>query len=151
MANRFTIIKNSYLPVDIKLLEKNAKIPEYSKDGDAGLDLTATRMFSENNLICYGTGIALKIPFGNVGFVYPRSSLSKYDLVLCNHVGVIDSNYTGEIILKFRKTKESPNIFLVGDRIAQLMIMPYPHIKFEEVNSLPETNRGSDGFGSSGA
>lgn len=139
------------LLVEIKILDPNAKIPEYSRDGDAGLDLTATRAFFDDDLICYGTGIALKIPIGHVGLIYPRSSLSKYDLIMCNHVGVIDSNYTGEIILKFRRTKKVPFIPIIGDRVGQLIIMPYPLIEFEKVESLPETNRGASGFGSSGS
>ena len=140
-----------YLPVQIKLLDANASVPTYSRTGDAGIDLTATRVFSEGeNLICYGTSIALKIPEGYMGLLYPRSSLSKYDLMLANHVGIIDCNYTGEIIFKFKKTRETPKIFLVGDRIGQIVITPYPHVIFEEVENLPETNRGSNGFGSSG-
>lgn len=137
--------------VKIKKLHKDAIIPKYSRDGDAGLDLTAVSLYFEKDLIVYQTGIAIQIPKGYVGLLYPRSSLSKYDLVLANHVGVVDSNYIGEIILKFRKTKESANFFAVGERIAQLMIVPYPTINFVEVDQLEETNRGSNGFGSSGA
>lgn len=137
--------------VKIKKLHKDAVIPKYSRDGDAGLDLTAVSFYFDKDLIVYQTGIAIQIPKDYVGLIYPRSSLSKYDLVLANHVGVVDSNYIGEIILKFRKIKESANFFLVGERIAQLMIVPYPRINFVEVDQLDETNRGSNGFGSSGA
>ncbi len=137
--------------VKIKKLHKDAVIPKYSREGDAGLDLTAVSWCVEDDLHVYKTGIAVQIPEGYVGLVYPRSSISKYDLMLVNHVGVVDSNFIGEIILKFRKTDFCPMIYLVGDRIAQLMIVPYPTINFVEVDQLEKTNRGSNGFGSSGA
>lgn len=138
------------MKVKIKKLNEDAVIPKYSREGDAGLDLTATSRELKDGLFCYGTGIAIEIPEGHVGLLYPRSSISKTNLILSNHVGVIDSNYRGEIILKFRSSSDFPTIFLVGDRIAQLIIVPYPTIEFEEVEQLSETNRGSNGFGSSG-
>ena len=137
--------------IEIKKFHPKATIPKYSREGDAGMDLVAVEWTVENTLYVYKTGIGIKIPEGHVGLLYPRSSISKYDLSLANHVGVIDSNYVGEIILKFRKTDICPNIYLVGDRIAQLIIVPYPTINFVEVKELQETNRGSNGFGSSGA
>ena len=139
------------MKVKIKKLNENGRIPKYSREGDAGLDLTAASVEFNRGIFSYGTGIAVEIPDGHVGLIYPRSSISKYDLMLCNHVGVIDSNYRGEIILKFKSTRDFPNIFLVGDKIGQLIIVPYPKINFVEVEELSETNRGSQGFGSSGA
>jgi dUTP pyrophosphatase len=139
------------MKVKIKKLNQNSVIPKYSRDGDAGLDLTAASWEVDKGLFCYYTGIAVEIPEGHVGLIYPRSSISKVDLILSNHVGVIDSNYRGEIILKFRSTTDFPHIFVVGDRIAQLIIVPYLKIEFEEVEELSDTNRGSKGFGSSGA
>lgn len=137
--------------VKIKKLIENATIPSYSKNGDAGLDLVATSVKYEKGNFVYGTGIALEIPEGYVGLIYPRSSISKYDLMLCNHVGVIDSNYRGELLLKFKTTRDFPKIFIVGDRIAQLIIVPYPKISLIQVEELSESNRGDKGFGSSGA
>ena len=137
--------------INLKKLNEKAKVPQYSREGDAGLDLHSTSSFEESeDLICYRTGIAVEIPQGFVGLIFPRSSLSKYDLILANHVGVIDSNYRGEIIVKFKKTKILSHIFLVGDRVAQLIIMPYPSVTFNVVEELSETNRGDNGFGSSG-
>lgn len=139
------------MKIKIKKFNERAVIPSYSRNGDAGMDLVATEFYYEDGLFCYKTGIGLEIPNGYVGLVYPRSSISKYDLILSNHVGVIDSNYRGEIILKFRKTTQYPYIFINGDRIGQLIIIPRPKITFEEVEILSETNRNTNGFGSSGA
>lgn len=140
------------MKVKIKKLIEEAVIPSYSRNGDAGLDLTATSFALENDCYVYGTGIAIEIPEGYVGLIYPRSSLSKHDLMLSNHVGVIDSNYRGELILKFKKTKEGRfnKLYLVGDRIGQLIIVSYPKIELCLVNELTSSNRNNDGFGSSG-
>ena len=149
--------------VNIKRLHKNAIIPTYAKDGDAGMDLTATsKEVDKYGNASYGTGLAMEIPFGFGGFIYPRSSVSKYNLDLANAVGVIDSGYRGEIICKFKPTpKFNPsvntyqnsetvgnNTYDVGDRVAQLIIMPLPHITFNEVDELSDTERGEGGFGS---
>lgn len=139
------------MKVMIKKLTEDATIPKYAREGDAGLDLTATSFALENDCYVYGTGIAIEIPEGYVGLIFPRSSVSKYDLLLSNHVGVIDSNYRGELLLKFKKTKTmSSKLYIVGDRIGQLLILPYPKIEFETVNDLSSTERGSKNFGSSG-
>lgn len=139
--------------IRFKKLNNEAPTPTYSKEGDAAVDLTATSMFTDSSgNLCYGTGIAVEIPKGYVGLVYPRSSLSKYNLILANHVGVIDSNYRGEIILRFKleSSNFNKNVFNVGNRIAQLIIQPIPEMSFVEVSELTPTNRGSAGFGSSG-
>lgn len=169
------------MKVRIKKLHQDAFIPAYSKKGDAGMDLTAIeRYFDLNGNVVYRTGIAVEIPEGYVGLLFPRSSVSKKDLSLCNSVGVIDSSYRGEIIVKFKPTLAySPdddteyqeekfnhwhNIvrptweqglcahlnYEVGERVAQLIVMPYPQIEFEEVEELTKTDRGDGGFGSSG-
>ena len=122
--------------------------PSYAKDGDAGLDLTATHMTWEENFIEYGTGIAVEIPEGYVGLVFPRSSVSKREnFYLKNSVGVIDSGYRGEIKLRFNKSEEH---YGAGEKIGQLIILPYPTIYLEEVNELSSTDRGQGGFGSTG-
>lgn len=138
--------------VKIKKLVPEAVVPKYSRKGDAGLDLTATSMNDTDMYIEYGTGLAVAIPEGYVGYIFPRSSLSNYHLDLANAVGVIDSNYRGEIKFRFKKTEDhwSSKYYKVGDRVGQLIIMPIPEIEFEEAEELDETNRGANGYGSSG-
>lgn len=148
------------MKLKIKRLSDKAVIPSYAKPGDAGLDLTAiSRGYEESEdgskIIVYGTGLAFEIPDGYVGLIFPRSSISKTSLSLSNAVPVIDSSFRGEVKLKFRVDANAKlnlkNVYKVGDRIGQLMIIPYPTIEFEEVYSLSETERGSGGFGSTGA
>jgi dUTP pyrophosphatase len=138
--------------VKIKKLKPEAVIPSYAKLGDAGMDLTATEIIKDEAFqITYGTGIALEIPIGYVGLIFPRSSIRNYQLSLSNCVGVIDSEYRGEIQFTFNKTGGVPSKkYEIGDRIGQIMILSYPEIKFVEVSSLSSTERGEDGFGSSG-
>ncbi len=138
------------MKVKIKKLHPDAIIPSYAKDGDAGLDLTAVTSEISTTQIKYGTGLAIQIPKGYVGLIYPRSSIYKYSLSLSNCVGVIDSGYTGEISFVFNSHEKTTNWYQHGDRIGQLIIMPYPQIEFEEVAELSETARGSSGYGSSG-
>lgn len=139
------------MKVKIKKIVENAVVPSYAKHGDAGMDLTATsKTYDEHGNVVYGTGIAVEIPKGYVGLVFPRSSICKTDLLLTNSVGVIDSGYRGEIMAKFAYVSMHNKKYHVGDRIAQLIIMPYPTIEFEEVDELSETERGSGGYGSSG-
>lgn len=137
--------------VKIKKLYTDAVIPSYAKEGDAGLDLTAvTKDVDSYGNIVYGTGLAFEIPTGYVGLVFPRSSNSKKDLWLTNSVGVIDSGYRGEVTFKYRPVDLEERIYHVGERVGQLIIMPYPHIEFEEVEELSDTERGCGGYGSSG-
>jgi dUTP pyrophosphatase len=138
--------------VKIKRLTPNAVIPTYSKEGDAGMDLVATKILSDTTFdITYGIDLAMEIPNGFVGLVFPRSSIRKYDLILSNSVGVIDSGYRGEIQATFKKTNGLDSIsYNVGDRIAQIMIIPHPPIEFKEVDELTNTERGEGGFGSTG-
>lgn len=139
------------MKVKIKKLVENAVIPTYAKKGDAGMDLTATsKTYDEQGNVVYGTGIAVEIPNGYVGLVFPRSSICKTDLLLTNSVGVIDSGYRGEIMAKFVYVHMHNKKYEIGDRIAQLIIMPYPIIEFVESEELSETERGDGGYGSSG-
>lgn len=139
------------MKVKIKRLHKDAVIPQYSREGDAGLDMTATRMcFDDDGNVCYGTGLAFEIPKGYVGLLFPRSSNAKKDLLLSNSVGVLDSCFRGEVMLKYKTQVQGKNIYSVGDRIGQIIILPYPTIEFEEVDELSETERGVGGFGSTG-
>ena len=141
--------------VKIKKLSELAVIPSYAKSGDAGMDLIATSVISETHTqITYGLGVALEIPNGFVGLVFPRSSIRKTRLQLSNSVGVIDSGYRGELQATFNKItttlENQKNDYKVGDRIAQIIIIPYPSIDFQEVEYLSNTQRGEGGFGSTG-
>jgi len=141
------------MQIKVKRLHIDATIPAYSKPDDAGLDLTAISMSrDEHGNITYGTGLAIEIPQGYVGLIYPRSSNSKTDLYLTNHVGVIDSGYRGEIMFKYRPINGILNakIYHVGDRVGQLIIMPYPQIELVESDELTDSERGDGGFGSTG-
>ncbi len=140
------------MTIKFKKLYKNAVTPSYAKPGDAGLDLTATTIISNTTFeVTYGTSIAVEIPEGYVGLIFPRSSIRKYDLQLSNSVGVIDSGYRGELQFTFNKTQGLDSLkYKIGDRIGQLVILPYPQIELVEVNQLSSTERGDEGFGSSG-
>ena len=140
------------IKVKIKKLKENAVIPTYAKVGDAGMDLIATSITSDTpEEITYGLGIALEIPEGFVGLVFPRSSIRKTGLQLSNSVGVIDSGYRGELQATFNKIfGVTSRKYEVGDRVCQIMILPYPDVQFEEVEELSNTERGEGGFGSTG-
>ena len=137
--------------VKIKKLHPDAVIPKYSKVGDAGLDLTAIseKWNEDNSVVTYDTGLAIEIPKGHVGLLFPRSSIYKTSLDLTNAVGVIDSGYRGSIMFKFRYVEEGM-VYDVGDRVGQLIILPYPEIEFEEVEELSDSERNDGGFGSTG-
>lgn len=176
------------MKVKIKKLAPEAVIPKYAHIGDSGMDLTAISVSytdDDGGNITYDTGIAVEIPEGHVGLLFPRSSNSKKELLLTNSVGVIDSNYRGSIkaVFKlsfdywigatnrenFQKRLEEgtfvhhsiaedehfdrangAEIYALGDRIAQLIILPYPTIEFEEVEELSETERNQGSYGSTG-
>ena len=147
---------NSFNPqqliVKVKKLHENAVIPSYSKPGDAGMDLTITSQMSNTTFdASYGFGIAMEIPNGYVGLVFPRSSVRNQDLLLTNCVGVIDSGYRGELQATFKKTNGFESIkYNVGDRGAQIIILPYPQVFMVESDELSDTERGTGGFGSTG-
>ena len=144
------------MKINVKKLHPNAVIPSYAKSGDAALDLHAVERGKADDYgnMVYKTGLAMEIPEGYVGLIYPRSSISKTKQMLRNHVGVIDSGYRGEIILKFGWFSQSATpdstIYDAGDRIAQLMVVPHPKVEFVEVDKLSDTDRGEGGFGSTG-
>lgn len=149
------------MEVKIKKLNKDAVIPTYAHATDAGLDLTATSYEYKNELDChvYGTGLAIEIPEGYVGLLYPRSSNRKTNAYMCNHVGVIDSGYRGEVMLSFKNRDNIGNYkigqlvkpYEIGNKIAQLIIIPYPKIEFVEVDELCDSDRGEGGHGSTGS
>jgi len=143
---------NEGVMVKVKKLTPNAVIPSYSKVGDAGMDLTITSEIENTSFsVSYGFGIAMEIPKGHVGLVFPRSSVRNQDLILSNCVGVIDSGYRGELQATFKKTQGLDSVkYKVGERGAQIIILPYPTIYMTEVPELSDTERGSGGFGSTG-
>lgn len=143
------------LKVKIKKLHPDAVIPTKAHATDAGLDLTAVSMEYDrvNDCIVYHTGLAFEIPKGYVGLVYPRSSVFAKNLIMTNCVGVVDAGYRGEVLAKFKRIKADPrigSIYDIGNRVAQLIIMPIPAITFEEASELSDSDRGKNGHGSTG-
>jgi dUTP pyrophosphatase len=150
------------LGVRFKRLHPAAQLPEYAKPGDAGMDLMAVGYEYDRHAdyYVYHTGLAVEIPKGYVGLLFPRSSNRKTDAYLTNHVGVIDSGYRGEILACF-KNRDSWSVlnecgfnhdipYNIGDKIVQLIIMPYPKIHPIWADNLTETERGDQGYGSTG-
>lgn len=135
--------------VKIKKLHPDAVVPKYAKKGDAGLDLTAVDVVADGSTLTYKTGLAVEIPPWHVGLLFPRSSVYKTGQTLTNCVGVIDSGYRGEIMLKYTLSPYAKE-YDIGDRVGQLIIMPYPKIDFVEVDNLTPTDRGKGGYGSTG-
>lgn len=147
---------SNMLFANCKLLHPDASLPKYAKRGDAGMDLTAVETTYDDvrkQLIC-SLGIAMQIPEGYVGLIYPRSSIYKKDLRLSNCTGVIDSGYRGEIKAIFddiSKEKDgNGNFYEAGDRVCQIILMPFPFTNFVAKDSLEDSERGTGGFGSSG-
>ena len=140
------------MKVHFKKLVQEAQTPKFGKPGDAGADLTATSMnLSMDDHIVYGTGLAVEIPEGMVGLVFPRSSVRNTTLLMANSVGVIDSGYRGEIMITFKMVNKTEVVgYTIGDRIAQLVIVPVPLTNYVEVDELSETERGIAGHGSTG-
>ncbi|MCR4666761.1 MAG: dUTP diphosphatase [Desulfovibrio sp.] len=132
-------------------LTPEARTPERSTEGAAGFDLVAVTKKEDPERGCtiYGTGIAVEIPKGFMGLLFPRSSVYKKGLQLANSVGIIDSDYRGEVKAIFRNV--GAERYEVGERICQLVIIPVPAWTLEEVEQLSGTARGSGGFGSTGA
>ena len=151
------------MEVRIKKIDQLAVIPFKAHKTDAGFDLVATtKGYDEYGNVVYGTGLCFEIPEGYVGLLFPRSSVCKSTLSLTNAVGVIDSCYRGEVTMKFKPTVSfahdgyavrmtaADGMYEVGDRIGQLIIVPYPEIEFKVVDELSDTDRGANGYGSSG-
>lgn len=148
--------------VKVKKLHPKAKIPKYAKPGDAGMDLYCTEIIWTYDYIQYNTGLAFEVPEGYFGLLVPRSSNTTKDLILKNSAGILDSGYRGEVsfrykpleysIYKYNEDRERLGslIYKEGDRIGQILILPYPTIDFEEVEKLSETERGVNGYGSTG-
>lgn len=144
------------MEIKFKKLDPRAVAPVRAHNGDAGFDLTATRITTEINecgqlILVYHTDLAVEIPEGYMGLFVPRSSIFKKSLTLTNSPGVIDSNYRGEIMGKFRTTTDVvPAVFKEGERFAQLLILPVPDVTFAEAEQLSNTDRGEGSYGSTG-
>ena len=145
------------MEIRFKRLSDKAIMPIRAHIGDAGVDLTATKITTELNevnqlLICYHTDLAVEIPEGYVGLLFPRSSIYTKSLQFTNSVGVIDSGYRGELMVKMRSTTDVvPGIYKEGERFAQLVIVPVSSdYTITEAAELTETDRSEDGFGSTG-
>ena len=143
------------MKVRIKKLNEKAVMPTKAHATDAGFDLYCTSKeidWTKRQIVCH-TGLAFEIPEGHVGLIFPRSSVSNKPLMMANSVGVVDSCYRGEVTAKFNITDTRQNAFShyqEGDRVAQMIIIPYPEIEFEETDSLSESDRGTGGYGSTG-
>lgn len=139
--------------LEIRLLHPDAVPPSRSRSGDAGYDLRATERVSipQEGRRLVGTGIAVALPEGVAGLVTPRSGLAiEHGLTLLNAPGLLDPNYRGEIKVILHNTSERRYTVEIGDRIAQLLLVPYWAPELEVVEALPESERGAGGFGSSG-
>lgn len=139
------------MKVKIKKLNTNAKVPTRGSEEAAGYDLYSNSdvEIRPEGTIKVNTGIAMEIPKGYFGAIYARSGLAtKEGLRPANCVGVIDSDYRGEIIVALHNDSNIVRVVEKGERIAQIVIMPYLSVEFEEVGNLDETKRGNGGFGS---
>lgn len=138
--------------VKYKKLSEDAVAPVRANITDAGWDLTATHYEYEakEKLMTYFTGIAIAIPEGFVGLLFPRSSVYKKSLSLANSVGVIDAGFRGEILFKYRVLYgDEYTVYHGKDRIGQIVVVPIADIFWDETHELPSSERGEGGFGSS--
>ena len=143
------------MEVKIKLLNKNAIVPKYGTDYSAGADLynlpDSDVEITAHTTVLIHTGIAMEIPEGYVGLIFARSGLAtKRALAPANKVGVIDSDYRGEIMVSLHNHSDQVAKIDAGERIAQIAIVPYVKADFSLVEDLSDTTRGQGGFGSTG-
>ena len=147
--------KQQNMDIKFKKLSENAVLPIRAYKGDAGMDLTCTGITTQLNeagqlMLVYHTGLAVEIPEGYVGLLFPRSSVWKKSLRSTNCVGVIDSGYRGEIMCIYHSTTDVvPAIYKEGERFCQLIIIKLPEYNIVEAEELSESDRGNGGFGSS--
>jgi len=137
----------------VKKLFPDAKLPTRATPDSAGLDMYAHSEKPYGScMVEYGTGIAVEIPEGYTGFLFPRSSITERSMRLANCVGVLDPDYRGEIKFRFDDLNlpDSYKNYEVGERIGQLILLQTPRFEVVEVEELSQTERGSQGFGSSG-
>ena len=140
------------MQIKFKKLIPAAKVPKQGTPGSAGFDLTAiTREYDEDNQVWeYSTGIAVEIPKGFVGLIFPRSSVYRTGVILSNCCGVIDSDYRGDIKVKFYSLWELQTPYQIGERVCQLVIVPVPEVEYIQSEELSQTSRETGGYGSTG-
>jgi dUTP pyrophosphatase len=143
------------MKIQLKTLRPNAIIPTYGSEFAAGADLYACLdtpvTIAPGKTILIPTGIAVAIPVGLAGFIYARSGLaSKRGLAPANKVGVVDSDYRGEVMVALHNHSAEMQEITHGERIAQMVIAPYIAAAFDVVEELADTKRGEGGFGSTG-
>ena len=140
------------MKIKVKRLNELAMLPTKAHATDAGFDLYATsKIYDNDGNVVYGCGLAFEIPEGYMGLIFPRSSNANKSLLLSNSVGVIDAGYRGEVTAKFKRLCPiSQGEYAIGERFAQLIVMPIPAVEFEEAEELSESERGVGGYGSSG-
>jgi dUTP pyrophosphatase len=139
--------------IEFVRLESEAQAPRYARYGDAGADITTCHNFTlePGERAIVGTGIAIALPDDHAAFVHPRSGLAaKAGISVVNAPGTIDSGYRGEVKVILINHGYQPYTFTIGERIAQLVIQRYESVEFVEVDYLGETERGVNGFGSTG-
>ena len=141
--------------VKIKKLDEKAIIPTYGSEFSAGADLyyagSEPLTIEAGKTVLVHTGIAMEIPEGLVGLIFARSGLAtKRSLAPANKVGVIDSDYRGEIMVALHNHSDVPQTVEAGERVAQLALVPYVSAAFNQVDELDDTARGAGGFGSTG-
>lgn len=133
------------------LLNTNSKGPTKGSSGAACYDLyVSTAEAKGGGITEYGTGVSIEIPVGFVGLLFPRSSISGYGQSFCNSVGVIDSDYRGEVKVRTYRSSDVFEYYKAGERCAQLMLVPIVSVELKEFKQLSDTKRGTGGFGSSG-
>lgn len=143
------------MKIEIKKLRDNAVIPSRGSEDAAGYDLYAAIdgvvTIAPHTTEKIGTGLAIAVPSGYFGAIFARSGLAaKQGLRPANCVGVADSDYRGEYIVALHNDTDEERVIEPGERVAQLVVMPYLAVEFEEKDELSETQRGSGGFGSTG-
>ena len=140
--------------LQIHKLDPSAKVPTRAHEGDAGLDLYSVESarLGPGQRVSVGTGLAVAIPDGMAGLILPRSGFAlKHGIALVNSPGLIDCGYRGEVrVLLLNTDRETDFAVEPGDRIAQLLLVPFVSTHVREVDELPDTSRGESGFGSSG-
>lgn len=142
--------------LEVKVMKRfeGVELPSYANPGDAGMDVKANGYIydSENDLHIYHTGLYFELPKGYVMLVFPRSSNTKKECYLPNSVGILDSGYRGELLFKYKNRDANDNSrpYKVGDKVGQIVILPYPTVRWTEVNELSDSERGENGFGSTG-
>lgn len=145
---------NQQVQIKVLRLDRELPLPSYSHEGDAGLDLRSAIdvTLKPGERIAVPTGISIAIPHGYAGFVQPRSGLAlREGLGMPNSPGLIDSGYRGELmVILLNHDRDEPIHVQRGDRIAQLVVLPVAKVFFDEVDELPETDRGAGGHGSTG-